>query len=57
MSDDTSLTARLRDAVARLAPSQDGDPSPQARDEETTAKSDDATVKGTMNGIFETINL
>jgi len=33
MSDDTSLTARLRDAVARLAPTQDGDVSPQARDE------------------------
>jgi hypothetical protein len=37
MSDDTSLTARLRDAVARLAPSQDGDVSPQARDEEPIA--------------------
>jgi len=33
MTDDTSLTARLRDAVARLAPTQDGDVSPQARDE------------------------
>jgi len=33
MSDDTSLTARLRSAVARLAPSQDGDADPQARDE------------------------
>jgi len=33
MSDDTSLTARLRDTLARLAPTQDGDVSPQARDE------------------------
>jgi len=33
MSDDTSLTARLRSAVARLAPTQDGDADPQARDE------------------------
>jgi hypothetical protein len=37
MSDDTSLTSRLRSAVARLAPSQDGDVSPQARDEEPIA--------------------
>jgi hypothetical protein len=36
MSDDT-LRARLRDAVARLAPSQDGDASPQARDERPIA--------------------
>ena len=35
--DDTSLTARLRRTVARLAPSQDGDPSPQARDERPIA--------------------
>lgn len=35
--DDTSLTARLRETVARLAPSQDGDPSPQARDERPIA--------------------
>jgi hypothetical protein len=37
MSDDTTLTARLRSAVARLAPSQDGDASPQARDERPIA--------------------
>ena len=35
--DDTTLTARLRSAVARLAPSQDGDASPQARDERPIA--------------------
>jgi len=37
MPDDDTLRARLRDAVARLAPTQDGDPSPQARDEEPIA--------------------
>jgi len=40
MSDDT-LRARLRNAVSRLAPSQDGDPSPQARDEDPIAVSEE----------------
>jgi hypothetical protein len=39
MSDDKSLTARLRDSVARLAATQDGDASPQARDEKPIAVS------------------
>jgi len=41
MSDNNSLAARLRGAVARLAPSQDGDPSPQARDEDPIAVSEE----------------
>ena len=40
MSDDT-LRARLRNAVSRLAPSQDGDPSPQPRDEDPIAVSEE----------------
>jgi len=37
MSDNTSFTARLRSAVARLAPTQDGNAAPQARDEDPIA--------------------